>query len=71
MITELGRHYSDYIAGMHVRASFLAFTVDLSFFVVKIFSLFLKKQKFITSNIFTLNYKIHEIKFIMCHLVAV
>ena len=33
------------------------------FFVVKIFSFFLKKPKFITWNIFTLNYKIHKINF--------
>ena len=29
-ITEFGRHYSSYIVGMHVRASFLAFSYWLS-----------------------------------------
>ena len=36
-------------------------TVDPPFFIVKIFSFFLKK---------TLNYKIREINFITCHLMA-
>ena len=30
VITEFGRHYSSYIAGMHFRASFLAFSYWLS-----------------------------------------